>query len=209
MRNYPLVIIILFGFSFNTIAQGKQVNTYLRNVYRKMANTSDYIYIADTSLIAFPFLYEDLKYAVKDADTVLLANILKKGKIQLLSNEKLTKRLRAEGKKKTITEFASIETSMLYLSKNEVNTLNAIDSLDKLKLNFLRDNDTTKHILYDAQQKELFESKEFLSYQAKLQKVDKRLLFFFPFVRYNGSTLLVIGCYKSRTDTYLIVNIIH
>jgi len=139
-------------------------------------------------------------------DTLLLQEILEKGEKKTISGREVEEIIKMQNRRKSLTEFFTIQTPAIKLTQQEENVLKSIDSVEQLKHKYLKN--PVQYRKLKKQEENLFATKEYSSYKDKLQRSDKRLLFFTPLYQYKNFTLLTISCYKSLTDGYLIARII-
>jgi len=186
-------------FSFFQIDQ-RSVARELKGMFASLRQHTDSIYLADTINSDLTFDYEELKAYVQEKDTSLLRGIIDSGSRETLPPDViqcllLPYKVRILSKK----DFNEIKMPELKLNRKELEALNKVDSLERY-INFNSPDSFKLKPLYSKETK-LMRSHPFKSYLRKRERLRKRIMFFYPLLKFRTHILMVMVYYNSMTNS--------
>src|SRR5438094_2782375 len=103
----------------NALSQSKKIESTINKIFLELNNQTPYVFIADTTLEAFPFSFNQLKDHVHKNDRALMKQIVARGRSNPISGKEVEKMIKLENRTKTKSEFFSFQTPSILLTEQE------------------------------------------------------------------------------------------
>ena len=199
-----IILFFFFVLSLQSYSQNSSVVNFIKKTYLELTSASDFIFISDSTLVK-SLKYEDLNNLVEDFDTIILRQLFDSGSLTVLTTN-ILKGILPNERFINESDFRKVTYPNLTLTEKEQNVLKTLDSLELHRNIYTYQR--KGHERFKVTEDSLHATAEYQSFLEKRQKIDKRLLYFYPVVTYKTYSLVAIACYQSVTNNYGIVRII-